>query len=52
MDTLIFLVITGGLVAVALDRGRLVSLGILGVGLFAALLMFNHHVTDPLGYFY
>ncbi|MEU8953133.1 DUF5993 family protein [Streptomyces sp. NPDC048518] len=52
MDTLIFLLILAALLAVALDKPRPWVVGLLLASTVASLLMFNHHVTDPLGYHY
>ncbi|MEU7576616.1 DUF5993 family protein [Streptomyces sp. NPDC041068] len=52
MDTLIFLLILTALCAVAWDKPRRWVIGLLLASTVAALLMFNHHVTDSLGYYY
>ncbi|MFD9902748.1 DUF5993 family protein [Streptomyces sp. NPDC059063] len=52
MDTLIFLLIVAGLLAVLLDRPRHWVLGLVLAGNVAAVLMFHHHVSDSLGYHY
>ncbi|MFF1377627.1 DUF5993 family protein [Streptomyces sp. NPDC058308] len=52
MDTLIFLLILAALLAVALDKPRPWVIGLLLASTAASLLMFDHHVTSPLGYSY
>lgn len=47
MDTLIFLLILANFLAVWAGRRKL-ALVLFSVSLLAILLLFNHHVTDPL----
>jgi hypothetical protein len=52
VDTLIFLLIVGALLAVVRDKPHTWVIGLMLASTAAALLMFNHHVTDLLGFHY
>ncbi|WP_438290016.1 DUF5993 family protein [Streptomyces sp. HUAS TT7] len=52
MDTLIFLLIVVALLAVVRDKPRAWVIGLMLASTVAALLMFNHHATDSLGFHY
>lgn len=48
MDTLILLVISAAAIGLLAGWQRRIVIGLWAVALFAALLLFNHHVTTPL----